>query len=64
MALSILFNDAIDSFHSQILMEIVITNVSGSILDIKEHSILESLYNISVALTGTAPKLNTVSHDR
>jgi hypothetical protein len=28
-----------------------------------EYSILESLYNISVALAGTTPKLNTISPD-
>jgi hypothetical protein len=44
-------------------MEVVISNVPGSIHDITEYSILESLYNISVALTGTTPKLNTLSPD-
>jgi hypothetical protein len=42
-------------------VEVVISNVPGSIHYITEYPVLESLYNVSVALTGTAPKLNTIS---
>jgi hypothetical protein len=59
--LGILFDDAIDCFHIQILVEVVISNVPGSIHYITEYPVLEYLYNVSVALTGTAPKLNTIS---
>jgi hypothetical protein len=61
MSLSILFDDAIDSCHIQILMKVAIANVPGGIHDTTEYSILEPLYDISVALAGTTPKLNTVS---
>jgi hypothetical protein len=61
VTLSILSDDAIDSFHIQILMKVVISNVPRSIHDTMDYSILESLYDISVALAGTTPKLNTIS---
>jgi hypothetical protein len=54
-----LSDDATDSFHIQILMKVVISNVARSIHDTTDYSILESLYDISVA--GTTPKLNTIS---
>jgi hypothetical protein len=60
MTLGIRFDDAIDSFHIQILMKVVISNVPRGIHDTTEYSILESLYDISIALTGTTPKLNTI----
>jgi hypothetical protein len=59
--LSILFDDAIDSCHIQIFMKVVIANVPGGIHDTTEYSILELLYDISVASAGITPKLNTVS---
>jgi hypothetical protein len=59
--LSILFDGAIDSCYIQIFMKVVIANVPGGIHDTMEYSILEPLYDISVALAGTAPKLNTIS---
>jgi hypothetical protein len=61
MTLSILSDDAINSLHIQILMKVVISNVPRSIHDTTDYSVLESLYDISVALAGTAPKLNTIS---
>jgi hypothetical protein len=39
--LSILSDDAIDSFHIQILMKAVISNVPRSIHDTTDYSILE-----------------------
>jgi hypothetical protein len=39
--LSILSDDAIDSFHIQILMKVVISNVPRSIHDTTDYSILE-----------------------
>jgi hypothetical protein len=53
MSLSILFDDAIDSCHIQILMKVVIANVRGGIHDTTEYSILEPLYDISVALAAS-----------
>jgi hypothetical protein len=61
MSLSILFDDAIDSCHIQIFMKVVIANVPGGIHDITEYPILEPFSDISVALAGRTPKLNTVS---
>jgi hypothetical protein len=61
MSLSILFDDVIDSCHIQIFMKVVIANVPGGIHDTTEYSILEPLYDISVALAGTTPELNTIS---
>jgi hypothetical protein len=61
MALSILFDDASDSCHIQIFKKVVIANVPGGIHDTTEYSVLEPLYDISVALAGTTPKLNTIS---
>jgi hypothetical protein len=61
MTLSILSDDAIDSFHIQILMKAVISNVPRSIPNTTDYSILESLYDIFVALAGTTQKLNTIS---
>jgi hypothetical protein len=61
VTLSILSDDAIDSFHIQTLMKVVISNVPRSIHDTTDYSILESLYDISVALAGPTPKLNTLS---
>jgi hypothetical protein len=61
MSLSILFDDAIDSCHIQIFMKVVIANVPGGIHDTTEYSIMEPLYDISVALAGTTSKFNTVS---
>jgi hypothetical protein len=61
MSLSILFDDAIDSCHIQIFMKVVIVNVPEGSHDTTEYSILEPLYDISVALAGTTPKLNTIS---
>jgi hypothetical protein len=60
MTLGIRFDDAIDSFHIEILKKVVIANVPGGIHDTTEYTILESLYDISIALTGTTPKLNTI----
>jgi hypothetical protein len=42
-------------------MKVVIANIPGGIHDTMEYSILEQLYDISVALAGTTPKLNTIS---
>jgi hypothetical protein len=39
--LGILFDDAIDCFHIQILVEVVISNVPGSIHYITEYPVLE-----------------------
>jgi hypothetical protein len=61
MSSSILFDDVIESCHIQIFMKVVIANVPGGIHDTMEYSILEPLYDISVALASTTPKLNTVS---
>jgi hypothetical protein len=61
MSLSILLDDAIDSCYIQIFMKVVIANVPGDIHDTTEYSILEPLHDISVALAGTTPKLNTIS---
>jgi hypothetical protein len=52
MSLNIPFDDAIDSYHIQIFMKAVIANVPGGIHDTTEYSILEPLYDISVALAG------------
>jgi hypothetical protein len=59
--LSTLSDDTIDSFHIQILMKVVISNVPRSIHDTTDYSILEYLYDISVALAGTTPKLNSIT---
>jgi hypothetical protein len=42
-------------------MKVVIANVPGGIHDTTEYSTLEPSYDISVALAGTTPELNTVS---
>jgi hypothetical protein len=57
MSLSILSDDAIDSCHMQVFMKVVIANVPGGIHDTTEYSISEPLYDISVALAGTTPKV-------
>jgi hypothetical protein len=44
MTLGIRFDDAIDSFHIQILMKVVISNVPRGIHDTTEYTIPESLY--------------------
>jgi hypothetical protein len=41
----------------QILMKVVISNVPRRIDDTTDYSILETLYDISVALGGTTPKV-------
>jgi hypothetical protein len=42
-------------------MKVAIANAPGGIHDTTEYSILEPLYDTSVALAGTTPKLNTIS---
>jgi hypothetical protein len=61
VTLSVLSDDAIDSFRIQILTKVVISNVPRSIHDTTDYSVLESLYDISVALAGTTSKLDTIS---
>jgi hypothetical protein len=61
MSLSILLDEAIDSCHIEILTKVVIASVPGGIHDTTEYSILEPLYEISVALARTTPTLNTIS---
>jgi hypothetical protein len=42
-------------------MKVVISNVPRSIHDATDYSIMESFYDISIALAGTTPKLNIIS---
>jgi hypothetical protein len=49
-----------NNIHLQVSVEVIISNVPGYIDHVPEYFVLESLYNIYIALLGATPELDTV----
>jgi len=44
----------------QVSVEVIVSNLPGSIDNTREYFVLESLYNVYITLFGAAPQLDTV----
>jgi hypothetical protein len=48
----------------QVSVKVIVSNVPGCIDHVPEHFVLESLYNVYIALFGATPELETVCPHR
>ena len=46
--------------HSQVSMEVIVSNVPGCTDSVPEYFVLESLYNVYITLFGATPDLDTL----
>jgi uncharacterized protein (UPF0276 family) len=48
------------NIHLQVSVEVIVSNVPGCTDHVPECFVLESLYNVHIALFGTTPELDTI----
>jgi hypothetical protein len=48
------------NIHLQVSMEVIVSNVPACIDHVPEYFVLESLYNVYIALFGATPELDSV----
>ena len=61
MAYGRFFDDLTDRLHSEISMEVSISNVPWCVYNAPQYLVLKSLYDVSVCLAGTPPQLDALS---
>ena len=60
MLLSKSLDFARHNIQFQVSVEVIVSNLPGSIDNTREYFVLESLYNVYITLFGAAPQLDTV----